>query len=64
MKQLYISAWLLVVLGALVAFLTGYFNAVTLVAFSLIALGLVYSLALRSVITSTPDMPKVFTENR
>lgn len=64
MKQLYFLAWFLVVFAALVSFLTGNFGAVTLVAFSLIALGLVYGLALWSVITNTRDINlKIFSAN-
>ena len=63
MKQFYISAWILVVFAALVTFLTGYLNPITVVAFSLIALGLVFGFALWSVMTNTPDMPQVFDRN-
>ena len=65
MEKLYVSAWLLGVFTSLVAFFTGYFNPVTLVASSLIVLGLVYGLALWSVFTNMPDMamPKVFDRN-
>ena len=46
MKNFYISAWILLAAAVLVSVLTGILNAAALVAFSLIALGLVYALAL------------------
>ena len=63
MKQFYISAWVLVVFAAFVTVLTGYLNPVTAVAFSLMVLGLVYGLALLSVMKNTPEMPQVFDRN-
>lgn len=56
MKNFYISAWILLAAAAFVSVLTGSFNPVTLVAFSLTALGLVYTLALWSVIVNTRDL--------
>jgi hypothetical protein len=55
MKKLYISAWILFALTALVTVFTGTFSSLALVVFSLVALGLVYALALRSVIANTRD---------
>lgn len=56
MKNFYISAWILLAITAFVSVLTGTFNAVTLFVFSLVALALVYTLALWSVITQTRDL--------
>jgi ABC-type nickel/cobalt efflux system permease component RcnA len=56
MKNFYISAWILLALAAFVSVLTGTFNAVTLFVFSLVALALVYALALWSVVTQTRDL--------
>ena len=56
MKNFYISAWILLALAAFVSVLTGTFNAVTLFVFSLVALALVYTLALWSVIPQTRDL--------
>lgn len=56
MKNFYIAAWVLLAMAAFVSVLTGTFNAVTLFVFSLVALALVYALALWSVITQTRDL--------
>ena len=56
MKKFYISAWIVLAAAALVSVLTGTLNAAVLVAISLIALGLVYALALWSVITNTREI--------
>lgn len=53
MEKFYISAWILLAAAAFVSVLTGSFNPVTLFVFSLIALALVYTLALWSVIINT-----------
>lgn len=64
MKKFYILAWILLALGAAVLFLMDYFDAITMVVLSLVAVSLVYALALWSAITNTPDMmPKVFHRN-
>lgn len=64
MKTFYILAWVLLVLTAAVSYSLGYFDAITMIVLSLIAVGLVYGLALWSAITNTPDMmPKVFHRN-
>lgn len=56
MKQIYISAWILLALAALVAISTGSFSTAVLLVFSLIALGLVFTLAVWSVIVNTQDL--------
>ena len=56
MKNFYISAWILLAITAFVSVLTGTFNAVTLFVFSLVALALVYALALWSVIVNARDL--------
>lgn len=53
MKNFYISAWIFLAMAALVSVLTGTFNPATLVVFSLIALALVYTLALWTVVVNT-----------
>ncbi len=55
MKQLYLSAWLLLGTAAILAGVTGFFNSLTLFIFSCIALGLVYGFALWSVIVNTRE---------
>lgn len=52
-KKFYAAAWIFLTLAAFVTLLTGNFNALMLVAFSLTALGLVYALALWTVIGNT-----------
>jgi hypothetical protein len=54
---------MLVVFAAFLAFLTGYLNPITVIVFSLVALGLLYGLAFWSVLTNTAEMPKVFDRN-
>lgn len=53
MKQIYISTWILLAIAASVTVLTGSFDSVALMVFSLIALGLVQALALWSVYAQT-----------
>jgi uncharacterized membrane protein YhdT len=53
MKNLYVTAWILTLAAAFVSVFTGTFNAPELIAFSFIALGLVYALVLWSVIDNT-----------
>lgn len=53
MKKLYVSAWFLLTAAASIAVLSGAMNAAIMVAFSLVALGLVHALALWSVFTNT-----------
>jgi hypothetical protein len=55
MKNFYISAWVLLAAAALVTVLTGSFNPLALLAFSLVALALVLSLVMWSVIMQTRD---------
>ena len=55
MKTIYLAAWLLLVIAAVTSILTGTLNPATLVVFSLIALGLVYALALWLVTANTRD---------
>ena len=56
MKRFYVSAWFLLAAAALVSVVTGAFNPVALFVFSLVALGLVYTLALWSVFVNTRDL--------
>lgn len=53
MKKFYVSAWFLLAAAALVSALTGTFNAAALLVFSLVALALVHTLALWTVIVNT-----------
>ena len=55
LKIFYISAWVSLAAAVFVSLLTGSFNSVALFVFSLIALALVLSLAMWSVITQTRD---------
>ena len=64
MKTFYVLAWILLALTAAVSISVGYFDAITMVVLSLVAVSLVYALALWSAIRTTPDMmPKVFDRN-
>jgi hypothetical protein len=56
MKNFYISAWILLAMAAFVSVLTGASNPVTLFVFSLVALALVYTLALWSVVVNARDL--------
>lgn len=56
MKKLYVLAWALLALAALVSALTGTFNPVALVVFSLVALGLVSTLVLWSIVVNTREI--------
>ena len=56
LRKFYISAWYLVAIGVLISVLTGTFSTATLFVFSLIGLGLIYGLALWSVIVNTRDI--------
>ena len=55
MKKLYASAWLLVVMALLASFLTGNSSFGALLGPSLVALALVYGLAVWLVITNTRE---------
>lgn len=55
LKIFYISAWVSLAAAVFVSLLTGSLNSVALFVFSLIALALVLSLAMWSVITQTRD---------
>ena len=55
MKKFYISGWILLTMAALVSVLSGSFNPVALLVFSLVALTLILSLALWSVYVQTRD---------
>lgn len=55
MKSFYISAWILFTITALVTVLTGTFSSPTLVVLSLVTFGLVYALALWSILTNTRE---------
>lgn len=56
MKNFYISAWIILAAAAFIAFLTGSFNPVALLAFSLAALVLVFALMLWAVVVNTRDL--------
>ena len=56
MKSFYIAAWFLLIIAAFVTVSTGSVNPLALVVFGLVTLGLVYALALWSVLTNTPEM--------
>ncbi len=56
MKKLYVSAWFLLAAAVLVAVLTHALTPVSLFIFSLVALALVYALALWSVVTNTRNL--------
>ena len=55
MRKIYIAAWFLLAATALVSVFTGSFNPFTLLVFGLIALALVHTLMLWSVIVNTRD---------
>lgn len=55
MKKIYTAAWFLLTLFFVATVFTGYFNALSLVVFSLGALALVYALALWTLFVNTPD---------
>lgn len=50
MKNIYTTAWILLTITFIVTVLTGYYNPLSLVVFSLVALALVFALALWVVI--------------
>ena len=54
-KKLYVFAWFLLIGSAAVVAATGSLNGLSLVAFGLIAVGLVHGLALWSVLMNTSD---------
>jgi hypothetical protein len=56
MKKLYVSAWILLAAAAFVSALTGTFSPAALVVFSLITLGLIYTLLLWSVVVNTQEV--------
>jgi len=55
MKKFYVTAWFLLAVSVLVSVFTGTFYPLTVVVFSLVAVGLVYGFALWSVIVNTRD---------
>jgi hypothetical protein len=57
LKKIYVAAWFLAALAVLISVLTGTFSATAMVVFSFIGLGLIYTLALWSVIVNTRDAP-------
>ena len=64
MKTFYVLAWILLALTAAVSFSMGYFDTIMIVVLSLLAVVLIYALALWSAIRTTPDMmPKVYDKN-
>ena len=56
MKPIYAFAWVLLAAAIVLTAMTGTFDAPALVAFSLVALALVYTLALYSVIVNTREI--------
>ena len=55
MKTFYFIAWFLLIASALASSFVGTFDAFAMVAFSLVALGLIHALALWSVFVNTRD---------
>ena len=55
-KKFYVSAWFLLAAAALISVFTGAFNALAIVVFSLVAVGLVYGFALWSVMANTREV--------
>ena len=55
LRKFYISAWFLLAATVLVSIFNGFFNPFTLLVFSLVALALVHTLLLWSVIVQTRD---------
>lgn len=55
MKNLYIAAWVLLAVAAFTAVLADFLIPVALLLFSLVALGLILSLGLWSVVVQTRD---------
>lgn len=56
MKKFYVSAWFLLIAAVVAAGLANAFNPMTLVAFSLAALGLVFWLMLWSIVVNTREL--------
>lgn len=56
MKKIYIAAWFLVALAVLISIFTGTFDPVLLFVYSLVALALVYGLALWTVILNRREI--------
>lgn len=56
MKNFYISAWIILAAAVFVAVLIGSFNPVALLAFSLVALVLVFALMLWTVVVNTRNL--------
>jgi hypothetical protein len=56
-RKVYTWAWLLVALAFLFSVLSGTFDAATAVIFGLVALGLIYALALWTVVMNTRETP-------
>ena len=52
MKKIYLLAWISLTITFVASVLTGYYNPLSLVVFSLIALALVFALALWTVIVN------------
>ena len=55
MKKLFVSASFLLVAGAVILALAGYLSPGLLVAFSIAGLGLIYTLALWTAFTASPE---------
>ncbi len=55
-RKFYILGWMLLAAAVLATLMTGYFNPVALVIYSLIALGLVHALVLWQAVTNTRDI--------
>lgn len=56
MKNFYISVWIILAMAVSVAVLTGSFNPAALLAFSLVALVLVFALMLWTVVVNTRNL--------
>jgi hypothetical protein len=57
MKKFYVGAWFLAAIAVLISVLTGTFTTTAMIVFSFIGLGLIYTLALWSVIVNTRETP-------
>ena len=56
MKKIYMAGWFIVALATLVSILTGTLTPAAMVVYSLLALGLVFTLMLWSVIVNTQEI--------
>ena len=64
MRKIYIAAWILTAISLLFSVVTGSFDGLMMVLYSLIALGLFYALALRSVFVNTAGAAELNCQGR